>query len=365
MMHALAWSGGARALPGTCRQEDATTQNHGRKQALRERERQQYAGAQPPHRRGVHVRRVPPAGHFRTGSQLPFAPTCSSCVGCVCSVNTVLTFLSQTGVYGHTNAELSVKYQSLATPAGWAFAIWGVIFTSEAVYAVAQLLPCLRDSEEVKRAGPWFVLACLFQGGWSVAFGFAQIYLSQALILLILVSLWRMNTALQSVACTSPSGFGRYLLLRLPFTIHFGWLTAASAVSVNLTLVATKPSAHATLLTVALVSLTAIFLPALVNPSTARVGSDPGFALTIAWALAGVAAQNRAPIVDAPEAAPIQSWCPRFVTDALALVAATLCGVVILSVLVRGLLKAHAHCRARSVSGAQILSDALIVVPKP
>ncbi|KAL1530642.1 hypothetical protein AB1Y20_001542 [Prymnesium parvum] len=254
-------------------------------------------------------------------------------------VNTVLTFLSNTGAYGHTNSELSKKYQTLATPAGWAFSIWGVIFSLQGIYAVAQLLPSFRDADEVTRAGPWFAAACIFQAAWSVTFGHECIVAAQVLILSILVSLWRTNFVLNTVAKATPPTFGRYFLLYLPFSIHFGWLTAASVVSTNLTLVAYAPSAHVTLLAVAIASLTVVFLPAF-------SGSDSAYALTVAWALTAVFAQLQSPKDDAPAADPIKSWCPPLVTESLSIVALTLAFAVIASVLVRQGQKIWSHARS-------------------
>lgn len=272
--------------------------------------------------------------------------------------NTVLTFLSITGVYGHTNAELSKKYQSLATPAGWAFAIWGVIFSTEACFAVAQCVPAVAKLDEVQKGGPWFAAASVFQAGWSVAFGFERIYLAQVLILLILVSLWRANAALKAVADNAPPGWGRYLVCYLPLSVHFGWLTAASVVSINLTLVATYPSAHTALLAVAVASLTAVLLPALLLPAASPTGTDGGFGLTIAWALAGVAAQLKAPLDKAPTADPIPDWCPEFVTSGLSLVAAALACAAVVSVAARALGGGAARRGGRAAEPS--LSDALI-----
>lgn len=285
-------------------------------------------------------------------------------------LNVSLTALSITGVYGHTNDELSRKYQSLVTPAGWAFAIWGIIFSSEAVYAVVQLLPAFRGSAEVQQAGPWFIVACCFQAGWNVAFGSEALILSQVLMLLILASLWRMNVRLLDVATASPAppSWSRYLLCYLPFTVHFGWLTAASLVSTNLTLVAFAPHSHVALLTVAVISLTVLFLPGIVNPATAREGSDPGYALTTAWALAGVAFQLRSPMAGAPAKDPIPSWCPPLVTEALSIVAAALSAATIAAVAARALAKVlKGYKGARSGSQRQVgllaAADSHIVDP--
>jgi len=42
---------------------------------------------------------------------------------------------------------VSAAYPTLFTPAGWAFAIWGLIFIMEGVFAVYQLLPSVRDTK--------------------------------------------------------------------------------------------------------------------------------------------------------------------------------------------------------------------------
>jgi len=50
-------------------------------------------------------------------------------------------------------------YRSLFTPAGWAFAIWGVIFMGEAVFTAAQAMPGLSPAAAAVYAAiaPWFV----------------------------------------------------------------------------------------------------------------------------------------------------------------------------------------------------------------
>ena len=54
-------------------------------------------------------------------------------------LNVVVTYLSMTGIFGPTNSDLSQKYQTLVTPAGWAFSIWGAIFILEGIFVVVQV----------------------------------------------------------------------------------------------------------------------------------------------------------------------------------------------------------------------------------
>lgn len=63
-----------------------------------------------------------------------------------------------------TNTEVSEQYQTIVTPAGYAFAIWGVIFVSQGVFTVAQALPAFRSSDVVvKGVGYYYVLVCVAQ----------------------------------------------------------------------------------------------------------------------------------------------------------------------------------------------------------
>ena len=212
------------------------------------------------------------------------------------AVNFVVAMLSQFGIVGKTNAEVAREYQSLATPAGWAFAIWGVIFPLQLVYSAAQLaVPSLREADEVQVAGPWFVGTCLLQAAWELSFGFEQIYMQLVFIVLVLITLVQMIAALRALAIAKPPTWGRTILFHLPFGIHCGWLTAASAVSANLTVVFVVPSAHAALLAFAVASLTAVFVPAFIKAISARTTVDATYALTVGWALAGVASQLSAP----------------------------------------------------------------------
>jgi len=144
-------------------------------------------------------------------------------------VNLVITYLSLTGIFGETNSDLSDKYQTLVTPAGFAFSIWGLIFTWEAVWAVAQMFPRFCQSAPVKAAAPWWWAACLFQCLWTVAFAQEWIPVSLCFMLSILVSLLG---AVLSVDQQKLS-LVEYLLLRAPFALHLGWIIAAANVNLN------------------------------------------------------------------------------------------------------------------------------------
>ena len=145
-------------------------------------------------------------------------------------VNLGITYGSLTGAFGATNEELSEKYQSLVTPAGYAFAIWGAIFTWEGIFAVAQMFPSLSTSPVVDTVTPWWIFACCFQVAWTLFFAQDLIPGSLVCMLGILLSL---VTAILRTDFLPEISLKEYFLLRAPFSLHCGWIIAASVLNIN------------------------------------------------------------------------------------------------------------------------------------
>ena len=164
-------------------------------------------------------------------------------------VNLGITYGSLTGAFGATNEELSEKYQSLVTPAGYAFAIWGAIFTWEGIFAVAQMFPSLSTSPVVDTVTPWWIFACCFQVAWTLFF--AQDRILEALICMLGILLSLLTSILRTDFLPEIS-LKEYFLLRAPFSLHCGWIIAASVLNINV-LADYNMSSQETLLMLAMV----------------------------------------------------------------------------------------------------------------
>jgi hypothetical protein len=151
------------------------------------------------------------------------------------------------------NGTLSDKYQSLVTPNSSAFSIWAVIFMFQAAFAVLHFLPRFRALPMVQEGvGPWYGVVVAMQIGWTFAFAFEIIPLSLAFMLLIWASL--MTILYKQYYTESDGSLLEFWLLRFPFAIHAGWITAASALNVNVQVVSMGRPAYEQL-AVAIVSL--------------------------------------------------------------------------------------------------------------
>ena len=215
-------------------------------------------------------------------------------------VNVLITY--GVGVFGgKTNQELSRKYQTLVTPVGWAFSIWGIIFLAQAIWVVYGCVVVLSREQNSRNAsairwieavGFLYVWVVLAQAAWTFAFSYEVIWLSACFMASICGLLWYTVWSLvlektrqcqqQQLACISTP---TYMLWIFPFTIHAGWITAATGVNVNVVLVAENASAHAQYM-VAVGCLLLLFWVAFW--SALKPVDRIVIPCTIAWALFGV-----------------------------------------------------------------------------
>lgn len=223
-------------------------------------------------------------------------------------LNFLITYGSIGGWFGPSNTELSKKYMTIVTPSGWAFSIWGLIFTGEALFAVMQTdlykyccasQPSLKESKTLHRGIYWFwIAACVAQCCWTVAFAQEVIWLS----FVFMISIWLSLAAILYRTYYIEKSYLEYWFLVAPFQIHIGWITAASFVNLNVvaydgwgcTLGQYATSCTAddvngmhtyAFISVAFLVMIAFYLSSLNNPNIFTTG-------VIAWALTGLQDQH-------------------------------------------------------------------------
>ncbi|KAI2506298.1 hypothetical protein MHU86_8128 [Fragilaria crotonensis] len=156
------------------------------------------------------------------------------------AANTAVTFgIGSFGWFGtNTNTELSQKYQTLVTPIGLTFSIWGIIFITQFIFVVVQLLPTFRATPMVAKAiGYDYVNVCVSQIAWTLAFSFEVIWLSLIFMLAILYFLLTIVNDQYKLSILEKTSIRDYWLLKFPFAIHCGWILAAAMVNLSVVLV--------------------------------------------------------------------------------------------------------------------------------
>lgn len=88
-----------------------------------------------------------------------------------------------------SNGAMSARHPTLLTPAGYAFSIWGIIFTGLVVYAGWQWLPAQRGTRLPTQLNGLLTRAVLMTTAWTLVFSYGLISLSLTVMLFVLLLL--------------------------------------------------------------------------------------------------------------------------------------------------------------------------------
>jgi len=158
----------------------------------------------------------------------------------------VMNYLSQAVPFGgQTNGQVSDRYHTDFTPAGYAFSIWGLIYLGLIGFAIYQALPAQRANPRFRAIGLLVVLNGLLNCLWLPAFQNEYFAVSVLIILGMLFTALGINLGLRLGARSTPDQALRKVvptaetwLARVPFAIYFGWLTVATIANVSVWLLA-------------------------------------------------------------------------------------------------------------------------------
>ncbi|WP_233505331.1 tryptophan-rich sensory protein [Sporosarcina sp. BI001-red] len=139
---------------------------------------------------------------------------------------------------GMTTGEVSDSYSNLFAPAGYTFAIWGLIYVLLAFHVIYQLgFFRLGERSEVtqlmKKVAVYFSISSVANGLWIVAWHYGKLGTSIVLMLIILVSLIIIN----GLTVKADLSFKEKFFIRLPFSVYFGWITVATIANITAYLV--------------------------------------------------------------------------------------------------------------------------------
>jgi len=191
---------------------------------------------------------------------------------------------STTLLGGVTSADVSDMYPTLVTPAGFTFAIWGVIYTLLALFVVYQALPKNRDKPFLGQVGMLFGLSSVCNVCWLFLWHYDLVTYSLVLMLALLASLIfvyrRLDVGRAAVSVKEMA------LVHLPFSVYLGWISIATIANVSVALTAVGwdgwgiPDA-----TWAVVIIAVALVLTLAMLATRK---DVAFSLVVVWALVGI-----------------------------------------------------------------------------
>jgi hypothetical protein len=201
---------------------------------------------------------------------------------------------STTLIGGKVTAEISNANPTLITPAGYVFAIWGVIYVLLGVFVVYQALPQGRSGRFQERIGWLFVLSSVLNSLWLFAWQYEYLVVSVPLMLLLLGSLILIYVRLD--IGRTKVGWVERITVHLPFSVYLGWITIATIANISVYLVSVgwdgfgiSPEIWAALI---------VIIATIIASLVAITRRDIAFELVIVWAFVGIAVnQGGTPIV--------------------------------------------------------------------
>ena len=148
-------------------------------------------------------------------------------------VNTVSNIFPPNGLnVGTLSNTLLAPVQ--VTPANYAFAIWGLIYTGLIGFGIYQLQPSQRQNPRLQQGGYLLVLACVAQCAWIYLFLARLFILSVVAMFGILLSLIWLYQRLE-IGRERVSQSERWLI-QVPISIYLSWISVATIVNVASTL---------------------------------------------------------------------------------------------------------------------------------
>jgi hypothetical protein len=209
----------------------------------------------------------------------------------VIAVNALANILP---INGYNTGQISAFYPNAFVPAGFTFSIWGVIYLLLLFYTIGFTYYTLKQEQYpkafalIERINIYFLLTCVFNMSWIVAWHYLQIELSLVIMLLFLITLIQLflksNTIARDLTLT------QRLILQTPFIVYLGWISVATIANTTALLVAYKWTA----LSIAHVywSASMILIALLLAVWMLLKFKAVPFALVVTWALWGIKASQ-------------------------------------------------------------------------
>ncbi|PID26323.1 TspO/MBR family protein [Sporosarcina sp. P7] len=185
---------------------------------------------------------------------------------------------------GQTTGELSDKYGNLFAPAGFTFSIWSLIYLLLLFHVIYQLgyFQKKKNTQLLSQVGIWFCISSVLNASWIFLWHYEYLLLSVIVMLLMLLTLIRINTLTFNASLTRREAF----FIKLPFSIYFGWITIATIANITAFLVSIEWDGLG--LSDATWTIIILFFGAAIGILTTIRRQDIAYALVLIWAYYGI-----------------------------------------------------------------------------
>jgi hypothetical protein len=206
-------------------------------------------------------------------------------------LHVTLSYLTQFKLINSSDVgEVSDRYESLFTPAGITFAIWGVIYTALAIFCLYHMIMAFKHDKDhpanidLSKIGGLFIFNNLVTAGWLIAWTNDRMLIALLLILAQLLSLIAIHLRLGIVDRSRESG--SLVCTQWPLSIYLGWISIATIANASIYLVSIGwNGAGITEIRWTVIMIAAAVVITLLMIFTRK---NVSFGLVVIWALYGI-----------------------------------------------------------------------------
>jgi hypothetical protein len=191
---------------------------------------------------------------------------------------------------GLTTGGISDRFQVYFVPAGYVFAIWGLIYLGLILLAIYQLLPAQRANPRLQRVRGALIVSCVANSAWIFLWHYElfpwTLLVMGALLVSLLVIYLRLGIG------RAATTVGERWLVRVPVSIYLGWVTVATIANVTSVLENARWSGWG--IAPATWAVIMLAVGALVAWAMSLTRRDAAYDLVLIWAFVGIALKHAA-----------------------------------------------------------------------
>jgi hypothetical protein len=187
-----------------------------------------------------------------------------------------------------STGEISDRFDVYFVPAGYVFAIWGLIYLALIGYSIYQALPAQRENPRLRRIGWLYVLSCLANVAWLFLWHyevFVWTIVAMVALLLLLIAIY-LILGTGRIRVSSAENW----LVRVPFSIYLGWITVATIA--NATSLLDYLDWNGWGIAPEWWAFIMLVVATVITTATSIIRGDAAYVLVIVWAFVGIAVKH-------------------------------------------------------------------------